>query len=163
MFGWKFILGKLLLLLLFLFNMYSNWHSLVATWFTLARSLLNSSLTLWMCPKSQKDGQNYTNTGVRRAILPKCPSTRANPSLDGRLWNTADCCETHFLIDNLTNAPNYTVQTYRVKHFWNGASLQDFKFCFTKSAFRCPCGNISWLFWKSSLIVRFSVFCLRLV
>ena len=64
----------------------SRWHSLVATWFT----LLNSSLTLWTCTKSQKDGQNYKNTGVRRAILPKCPSRRANPSLDGRLWHTAE-------------------------------------------------------------------------
>ena len=36
-----------------------------------------------------KDGQNYENTGVRRAILPKRPSRRANPSLDGRLSNTA--------------------------------------------------------------------------
>ena len=45
-------------------------------------------LTLWTRPKSQKDGQNYKNTGVRRAFLPKCPSRRANPSLDGRLCNT---------------------------------------------------------------------------
>ena len=47
-----------------------------------------SSLTLWTCTKSEKDGQNYKNTGVRRAILPKRPSRRANPSLDGRLSNT---------------------------------------------------------------------------
>ena len=44
---------------------------------------------LWTCTKSQKDGQNYENTGVRRAILPKSPSRRAKPSLDGRLSNTA--------------------------------------------------------------------------
>ena len=67
-------------------------HSLVATWF----NLLNSSLTLWTCTKSQKDGQNYKNTGVRRAILPKCPSRRANPSLDGRLWHTAHLLDKQF-------------------------------------------------------------------
>ena len=33
---------------------------------------------------------NYNkNTGVRWAILPKCPSRRANQSLDGRLGYTA--------------------------------------------------------------------------
>ena len=64
----------------------SRWHSLVATWFT----LLNSSLTLWTCTKSQKDGQNHKNTGVRRAFSHKCPSRRANPSLDGRLSNTGN-------------------------------------------------------------------------
>ena len=39
--------------------------------------------------KSQKDRQNYKNAGIRRAILPKCPSRRANPSLNGQLGNTA--------------------------------------------------------------------------
>ena len=43
---------------------------------------------LWISTKSQKDGQNYENTGVKREILPKGPSRRANPSLDGRLSNT---------------------------------------------------------------------------
>ena len=42
------------------------------------------------CTQSQKDGQNYKSTNVRRAILPKCPSRRANPSLDGRLGHTGD-------------------------------------------------------------------------
>ena len=78
MFGWKFIWGN------FLFNMSFD-DSLVATWFT----LLNSSITLWTCTKSQEDGQNHKNTGVRRAFFHKCPSRRANPSLDGRLSNTA--------------------------------------------------------------------------
>ena len=41
------------------------------------------------CTQSQKDGQNYKNTGFRRAILPKCPSRRADPSLDGRFGHTA--------------------------------------------------------------------------
>ena len=31
----------------------------------------------------------HKNTGVRRAFFHKCPSRRANPSLDGRLGNTA--------------------------------------------------------------------------
>ena len=34
----------------------------------------NSTITLWMCTKSQKDGQNDKNTGIRRAIFHKCPS-----------------------------------------------------------------------------------------
>ena len=38
-----------------------------------------------MCTKSQKDGQNHKNTGVRRAIFHKRPSRRARPSKDGRL------------------------------------------------------------------------------
>jgi len=40
------------------------------------------------CTQSQKDGQNYKNAGVRREILPKCPSRRANQSLDWRLGYT---------------------------------------------------------------------------
>ena len=43
-----------------------------------------------MCTKSQKDGQNHKNTGVRRAIFHKRPSRRARPSIDGRLGNTAN-------------------------------------------------------------------------
>ena len=43
-----------------------------------------------MCPKSQIDGQNHKNTGVRRAIFHKRPSRRARPSIDGRLGNTED-------------------------------------------------------------------------
>ena len=39
--------------------------------------------------KSTQLSQNYKNTGIRRAILPKCPSRRANPSLNGQLGNTA--------------------------------------------------------------------------
>ena len=57
--------------------------------YSMQQSIRSSGLlTLWTRPKSQKDGQNYKNTGVRRAFLPKCPSRRANPSLDGRLWHT---------------------------------------------------------------------------
>ena len=70
----------------------SRWHSFVARWFTLLYSLL----TLWMCTKSQKDGQNHKNTGVRRAFFHKCPSRRANPSLDGRLSNTAKILKVPF-------------------------------------------------------------------
>ena len=58
--------------------------------YSMQQSIRSSGLlTLWTRPKSQKDGQNYKNTGVRRTFLPKCPSRRANPSLDGRLSNTA--------------------------------------------------------------------------
>ena len=34
--------------------------------------LPNSSIALWMCTKSQKDGQNHENTGIKRAIFQKC-------------------------------------------------------------------------------------------
>ena len=34
--------------------------------------LPNSSIALWMCTKSQKDGQNHENTGIKRAIFHKC-------------------------------------------------------------------------------------------
>ena len=44
---------------------------------------------LWTCTRLQKDGQNCKNTGVRQAFFLKCPSRRANPSLGGRLGNTA--------------------------------------------------------------------------
>ena len=74
-------------------------HSLVATWF----NLLNSSLTLWTCTKSQKDGQNCKNTGVRRAILPKCPSRRANQSFYGRLWHTAIACGLNVILNYMRN------------------------------------------------------------
>ena len=84
LFSWLHWLGRASKLKIMRRNHFLKVHSLVATWF----NLLNSSLTLWTCTKSQKDGQNCKNTGVRRAILPKCPSRRANPSLDGRLWHT---------------------------------------------------------------------------
>ena len=85
LFSWLHWLGRASKLKIMRRNHLLKVHSLVATWF----NLLNSSLTLWTCTKSQKDGQNCKNTGVRRAILPKCPSRRANPSIDGRLWHTA--------------------------------------------------------------------------
>ena len=50
----------------------------------------NSTITLWMCTKSQIDGQNHKNTGVRRAIFHKCTSRRARPYLDGPLGYTDD-------------------------------------------------------------------------
>ena len=89
LFSWLHWLGRASKLKIMRRNHLLKVHSLVATWF----NLLNSSLTLWTCTKSQKDGQNYKNTGVRRAILPKCPSRRANPSIDGRLWHTASTCQ----------------------------------------------------------------------
>ena len=42
-----------------------------------------------MCTKSQKDRQNLKNTGFGQAFFLKCPSRRANLSLDGRLLYTA--------------------------------------------------------------------------
>jgi len=44
--------------------------------------LANSSITLWMCTKSQKSRRF-------RTIFPKCPDIRAHPDLSGRLRNTA--------------------------------------------------------------------------
>ena len=37
----------------------------------------NGSISLWMCTKSQKDGQTHKNTGVRRAIFLKRSARRA--------------------------------------------------------------------------------------
>ena len=46
----------------------------LARWLTVP----NSTITLWMCPKSQIDGQNHKNTGIRRKIFHKRPSRRAD-------------------------------------------------------------------------------------
>ena len=46
----------------------------LARWLTVP----NSTITLWMCPKSQIDGQNHKKTGIRRKIFHKRPSRRAD-------------------------------------------------------------------------------------
>ena len=46
----------------------------LARWLTVP----NSTITLWMCPKLQIDGQNHKNTGIRRKIFHKRPSRRAD-------------------------------------------------------------------------------------
>ena len=46
----------------------------LACWLTVP----NSTITLWTCPKSQIDGQNHKNTGIRRKIFHKRPSRRAD-------------------------------------------------------------------------------------
>ena len=46
----------------------------LARWLTVP----NSTITLWMCPKLQIDGQNHKNTGIRRKIFHKHPSRRAD-------------------------------------------------------------------------------------
>ena len=45
---------------------------------------------LWVIHFHYAPTPDCKNTGFRRAFLLKCPSRRANPSLDGRLGNTAE-------------------------------------------------------------------------
>ena len=118
LFSWLHWLGRASKLKIMRRNHLLKVHSLVATWF----NLLNSSLTLWTCTKSQKDGQNYKNTGVRRAILPKCPSRRANPSIDGRLWHTAVAkrSQSEFAISVDANAKSQQKWTLKLAESWFG-------------------------------------------
>ena len=73
----------------------------------------HSSITRWMCTKSQKDGQNLKNTGVRQAFFLKRPSRRADPSLDGWLSNTA--CHTRGVRSNRRRGGNFGGQLTSVE------------------------------------------------
>ena len=50
----------------------SSFCDFVVFWWASLTSLPSSSKTLWMCPKSQIDGQNHKNKGVRRATWVHC-------------------------------------------------------------------------------------------
>ena len=72
---WFFFLGRIITV-----------HFVQFTGLAHGLTVPNSTITSWMCTKSQIDGQNHKNTGVRRAIFPQMHVWTGAPVFRRATW-----------------------------------------------------------------------------